>query len=364
MKIGLVVYGSLDTLSGGYLYDRMLVRALRAHGCHVDILSLPWRNYIAHLSDNLRWHWIKTVGNAGYDVILQDELNHPSLFLANRYLRRSFRGPLVSIVHHLRSEEDHPNLRKRLYRAVETAYLRTVDGFIFNSNTTRQLVETHTPKPRPGIVAVPAADHITPPSAADVNTRIQARSRSTAPLRILFVGNLTARKGLHIVLDALGHLTPMSFALDIVGSAQVDPAYTARVHRQAARLQHRHTLNWHGRVDDATLRRLYAEADLLVVPSYEGFGIVYLEAMAFGLPVIASTQGAAPELITPGKNGYLVSPTAELDLAEILMRYAENRLLLAEHGAEGRRFFESSPTWQQSMDIAYQWLHEISGATK
>ncbi|HET9913419.1 MAG TPA: hypothetical protein VFQ13_16105, partial [Anaerolineales bacterium] len=52
MKIGFVIYGSLDTLSGGYLYDRKLVEYLRAQGDTVEIISLPWRNYAAHLTDN------------------------------------------------------------------------------------------------------------------------------------------------------------------------------------------------------------------------------------------------------------------------------------------------------------------------
>ena len=44
MRIGLVIYGSLDTLSGGYLYDRMLDEHLRRQGDEVEIISLPWRN--------------------------------------------------------------------------------------------------------------------------------------------------------------------------------------------------------------------------------------------------------------------------------------------------------------------------------
>ena len=55
MKIGFLIYGSLDTLSGGYLYDRKLVEYLRTQGDTVQIISLPWRNYAAHLSDNFRF---------------------------------------------------------------------------------------------------------------------------------------------------------------------------------------------------------------------------------------------------------------------------------------------------------------------
>jgi len=53
MKLGLIIYGSLDTLSGGYLYDRKLVEYLRRCGDTVEVISLPWRNYARHLADNL-----------------------------------------------------------------------------------------------------------------------------------------------------------------------------------------------------------------------------------------------------------------------------------------------------------------------
>ena len=55
MKIGFVIYGSLNTVSGGYLYDRKLVEYLHAQGDTVEIISLPWRNYGAHLMDNFRF---------------------------------------------------------------------------------------------------------------------------------------------------------------------------------------------------------------------------------------------------------------------------------------------------------------------
>ena len=60
MKIGFVIYGSLDTLSGGYLYDRKLVEYLRAQGDTVEIISLPWRNYAAHLTDNFSFKLTQT----------------------------------------------------------------------------------------------------------------------------------------------------------------------------------------------------------------------------------------------------------------------------------------------------------------
>ena len=103
MRIGLVIYGSLDTLSGGYLYDRMLVEHLRRQGDEVEIFSLPWRDYARHLTDNLSTGLLRRLQGSRLDVLLQDELNHPSLFWLNRRLHVNY--PIVSIVHHLRSSE-------------------------------------------------------------------------------------------------------------------------------------------------------------------------------------------------------------------------------------------------------------------
>ena len=142
MRVGLVIYGSLDTLSGGYLYDRELVGRLQACGDQVTLVSLPGQGYARRWLDN----W--TAGLAGrlaqlpLDVLLQDELCHPSLFALNRQLRRRARFPLVSIVHHLRSSETHPGWKLALYRQVERSYLNSLDGFIFNSQTTFQTVQS------------------------------------------------------------------------------------------------------------------------------------------------------------------------------------------------------------------------------
>ena len=68
-------------------------------------------------------------------------------------------------------------------------------------------------------------------------------------------------------------------------------------------------VHFHGSLDNAPLIELLKQSHVLVVPSsYEGFGIVYLEGMGFGLPAIGTTAGAAGEIITHGENGYLIQP--------------------------------------------------------
>jgi len=144
MKIGFLIYGSLDTLSGGYLYDRKLVEYLRAQGDDIEIISLPWRNYAAHLTDNFTFKLpVSNViarralpptkqsrANGRFDILIQDELNHPSLIGANC---RPHPYPIVSLVHHLRCSELRPKWQNDFYRVIEKKYLQSVDGFVFNS---------------------------------------------------------------------------------------------------------------------------------------------------------------------------------------------------------------------------------------
>jgi len=123
MKLGLVIYASLETLSGGYLYDRKLVGHLTRCGDSVEVISLPRRSYPRHLGDNLSPVLFRRFQRLRADILLQDELNHPSLFWINRQLRGQIAYPIVSIVHHLRSNELHPAWQNRFYRWVERLYL-------------------------------------------------------------------------------------------------------------------------------------------------------------------------------------------------------------------------------------------------
>ena len=145
MRVGLLIYGSLDILTGGFLYDRLLVDYLRREGDEVEVISLPWRTYGRHLSDNVSAAFFRRLCRASCDVLIQDELNHPSVWWLNRRLKPRVSYPLVSIVHLLRSSEARPAWQNRFYRWVEQRYLQTLDGLIFNSKTTGRQVEAQRP---------------------------------------------------------------------------------------------------------------------------------------------------------------------------------------------------------------------------
>jgi glycosyltransferase involved in cell wall biosynthesis len=346
MRVGLLIYGSLDTLSGGYLYDRKLVDYLRAQGDTVEIVSVPWRNYARHLADNFSRDLICTLENLSIDVLIQDELNHPSLAWLNHQVK--FPYPVLTLVHHLRSDELRPAWQNWFYRDVERRYLDSVNGFIFNSQTTRQAVDRVSEiEGRPWVVATPAGDRFESQISA---AEIAARAFQPGPLRLIFIGNLISRKGLHTLIAALTQLPPGTCHLDIVGSPDTDPAYARKIRRQVESENLPNQIRFHGAHSDAALAELLRQSQALVVPaSYEGFGIVYLEGLGFGLPAIGTTQGAAGEIIIPGKCGELIDPDDAAALARILNNWNQNREHLAVLGQNGRERYNQFPGWESSM---------------
>jgi glycosyltransferase involved in cell wall biosynthesis len=352
-----VIYGSLDTLTGGYLYDRRVVEYLRSRQVETQVFSLPWRNYARHLTDNLCSNLLVYLCKANVDVLVQDELNHPSLLWINRRLRCLRKFPIVSIVHHLRCNESRPEWQNTLYRFVERRYLRTVDGFIFNSKTTQATVEALIGAGIPDVLAYPGRDEATGLMAEDDVAR---RAKESGPLRILFVGSLIPRKELHTLITALAELPGEDWRLEVVGSLSTDSSYAAGIRKLIGtyRLTDRITLL--GALSGPDLAERYARSHVLAVPSsYEGFGIVYIEGMGYGLPPIASTAGAAHEIITHGVDGFLVNPGTVSAIAAIIAELHRNREKLAQMGVSALERYSRHPTWTESSKAIFDFLHRM-----
>ena len=342
-----MIYGSLDTVSGGYLYDRKLVEYLRAQGDIVEIISLPWRNYAAHLTDNLR---LRLPTNL--DILIQDELNHPSLIAANR---RTHPYPAISLVHHLRCSELRPKWQNALYRLIEQKYLQSVDGFIFNSKTTERVVTSLMGSNKPSLIAYPPTDRF---GEAILETEI--RSRADSPeFRILFLGNVTYRKGLHTLLEAVKGLSSR-VRVDVVGGLSTEPRYAYEMKRYVLKHGLSSIVKFHGALDNRPLMEMYKQAHVMVVPSsYEGFGIVYLEGMGFGLPAIGTTAGGAGEIITPGEDGYLIQPEDATALARHLNGLARDRALLVRLSLHAVKRYQSQPKWDETAKNIRDFLYQM-----
>jgi glycosyltransferase involved in cell wall biosynthesis len=361
MHIGLVLYGSLNKLSGGYLYDRKLVAYLQERGDSVEIISLPWRNYLCHLHDNFSNSLFRRLVRLRADVLLQDELNYPSFFMLNRRLREQIDYPIISIVHLLGSCESHLALQNYFYRRVERLYLSNVNGFIYNSLTTRQAAEqllmNCDVQKRPSVVAFPGGDRLHPEiSAAEITRRAQRDI-----LQVLFLGNVIPRKGLHILLKALKQLSTDQWKLTVIGDTRVEPSYFRAINHQITQDGLAKNVSFVGIVSDGELVNYMKTSHLLVMPSsYEGYGIVYSECMGFGLPAIGTNQGAAWEIITHNREGFLISPGDVIALTSYLTELAQNRQYLLEMSLAAYNRYRSLPTWEECTKTIRTFLIQLT----
>lgn len=161
------------------------------------------------------------------------------------------------------------------------------------------------------------------------------RERQDGPCRFLFSGQLIHRKGVDVLLRAFERVCAMrgTATLTLLGDGPDRERY-----RRMVSPEWRDRVRFAGFVQPSALPRAFADADVFVLPSrYDGWGVVVNEAIAAGMPVIASSAvGAAADLVEPGRNGFVVPP-ADIDaLAAAMDACAARPSLVASFASRSR----------------------------
>ncbi|MBC8508581.1 MAG: glycosyltransferase family 4 protein [Anaerolineales bacterium] len=196
------------------------------------------------------------------------------------------------------------------------------------------------------------------PNGVDLQ-RYSLSKRDWEPARLLFVGRLVYQKGIDILLAALEGLKSHPWELSLVGDGPEREALQSLV--QEYGISDRvHFKCW---LDGDDLMGQLQEANLFVFPSrHEGMPNAVLEAMACGLPIIASQIAGNEELVTDGENGLLFSPEDANALREALVDLLENPFRREQMGAASRRNVEAKYSWSR---VAKQYLALIEkGSSK
>lgn len=220
--------------------------------------------------------------------------------------------------------------RYRMAPRWEPALVRRLDRVVSVSQTTAERMRR--------AYRLPADRFALLPNAVDLpDDNGEPRRGNHNTLRLLTVSRLSAKdsyKGVDVVLQALPRVAaerPVTYV--VVGDGELRPRYE----QLARHLGLGEVVRFVGRVDDRELERWYRWADAFALPSTgEGFGIVYLEAWANGLPVVAAAEAGAAEIVEDGKTGLLVEPGSSEAVAGALLRLARDPELRARLGAAGR----------------------------
>ena len=182
---------------------------------------------------------------------------------------------------------------------------------------------------------------------------------------ILTVGRLVERKGVVHLVEALALLpAELSARLVVIGEGPELP----RIRARAEALGVADRVDLRGRQPDDALKAAYASADVFVLPAIvdargdtEGLGVVLLEAMNFGVPVIASASGGIVDIVIDGETGLLVPPANDTALTAALGRIAADPALARRLGSEGRHFVRTRFSWEA---IVSRWQGVYARAAK
>jgi glycogen(starch) synthase len=193
-------------------------------------------------------------------------------------------------------------------------------------------------------------------NGATETAAIPAARQADTGLRILSVSRLIARKGLDTLIAALAKSKRPDLSLDIVG----DGPFRASLSQLAASLGVADRIRFHGFLDQSSLGRLYAQADIFVLPSVaESCSMALLEAMAAGLPLIATKVGGTIELVEHGYNGLMVGARNVDDLSAALETLARDPAQRERFSAANRQLVRERFSWH-SIARQYESIFEKS----
>jgi len=338
--------GDITTLTGGYIYERRLLEGLRALGHDVEHIALggsfpdPTAADMADAAERL-------LAVPHDRPLILDGLVFGSL---DTDVLARMAAPVVAMVHHPLAHESglDPATRDHLYQT-ERANLSHVAHVLVPSPHTAALLATdYGVAPERITIARPGTD------------RPLGRIPPADPPLILSVGIQHPRKGHDILLKALARLHNRNWQAMIVG-ARYDAAHAAELDRMHSALGLDDRVRMAGRLPGDALARAYGEASIFALATrYEGYGIVFDEAMAHGLPIVTCDTGAVPDTVAEGA-GILVPPDDPAAFAQALDRLLSDAELRAQMAAVSAKAGAALPGWLETAARAGGVLDRVAG---
>lgn len=173
---------------------------------------------------------------------------------------------------------------------------------------------------------------------------------------LLCAANIRKNKGQEYLIEALKILGKKDIKLSLAGLVK-DENYYACLREMVKRYGLTSQVEFHGFLNTEELACLYGSADIFILPTLkEAFGMVIVEAMSFGLPVIASNVGGIPELIEDRFNGLLIPPASPEKIAEAIEKVIADETLRKHLGANALKKYHQMPPWDKNVNALRDFL--------
>jgi glycosyltransferase involved in cell wall biosynthesis len=214
------------------------------------------------------------------------------------------------------------------------------------------------------VAVAPSRWHVTQIGLAEPPVDAE-RARDEPTTTVLFVGRLEPRKGIDVLIDAAELLAARGvLPRFVIAGNDSRVLQNGLTYEQSWRARHTDRpadITYLGEVDDTDLREWYRRADVVVMPSrYESFGLVLLEAMMLGKPVVASAVGGIKEIVRPDVDGLLVPPGDAPALASAIESLASDGPRRREMGANGKQRFHEEFTSERAAQRLVALLERVT----
>ncbi|EKF59472.1 Glycosyl transferase, group 1 [Agrobacterium albertimagni AOL15] len=337
--------GDLSLKTGGYGYDRQVLDGLRKLGWQITLLPLG-EGFPFPTADTRRGAETALSSIPDGTLVLIDGLAFGVLDAwAGAHAERL---QIIALVHHpLALETGLSDEQQQHFRQSEQRALAAARHVIVTSPmTARELASNYGVASSRITVALPGIDK------SDVRRVVNA-----AP-QILSVGTLTRRKGHDVLLRALKSVEDLDWQAVIIGSKSLDPSTSEALARQVETLGLEARVQLLGEVDDPQVH--FASADIFALASrYEGYGMVFAEALSHGLPIVACHAGAVPDVV-PSDAGILVPVDDAPAFGEALRRLLQSPREREMRSAAALQAGSLLPTWADTAAIISNTLDGIS----
>jgi len=328
--------------TGGNLYNRSILEAWPSGYDPPRVIAWP--------VDTVPDAPTNGIGDEPRIVIDSLCLKHPE---AVRALREVYPdAPTVLLAHYLNCID--PRSGDRRSAEEERDLLSILDGAITPSRFVRDAL-TEEGVPAEGI-------HVVSPGLDDAFRRpAPDRVGRDRPTELLTVANLLPGKGLDVLLDALARVQDLDWIWRLVGGADLDAAYGEAFLGRIRDSTFGDRVSWEGTIERGSMPCIYDRADVFVLPSrFETCSMATREAMARGLPVVASRVGGLPENLGGEAAGCLVRPDDPVALSAIVRLLVEDVGRREAMGAAAKRQSDRFPSWREAAQQFRRGVHQVA----
>jgi glycosyltransferase involved in cell wall biosynthesis len=332
-KAAFAIPGDLNTLTGGYIYERRLLEELRAQGRDVAYIRLG-PSFPNPTTADMADAAARLTAIAADRPLILDGLVFGSI---DTRILGAVQAPVVAMVHHPLAFESglNPDTRDHLFRTERDNLTHVAHVLVPSPHTAALLGSDYGVASGRITIARPGTD------------RPQGLAMPAVPPMILSVGIVHPRKGHDILLRALAQLLHLDWRAVIVGS-RYDEGHARDLDALNKSLGLAERVTFAGRVERDDLAQYYGTATLFALATrYEGYGIVFDEALSYGLPIVSCKTGAVPDTV-PTSAGLLVAPDNPNAFAQALERLLTDHALRDSKAQASAACGAALPGWSDT----------------